>query len=82
MPPFQNRWEGRSRILEAKFMLWLISWPEAPRRAGQRARREQRTVLAPHPGAAFAWLVRQRPYVLSVASEVRIEPYRQLADQR
>lgn len=63
-------------------MLWLISWPERPRREGDRSRWEQRTVLADTSGQAFAHLVQQKPYVLTVAQQVRVEPYRELARLR
>lgn len=56
-------------------MLWLVSWPERGKRCG-------RTVMADTSGQAFAWLVRQRPYVLADASAVSVEPYRTIAARR
>jgi hypothetical protein len=57
-------------------MLWLVSWPE--RRPGERSRREHRIVLADTSGQAFVWIAKLKPLVLSVAQEVRVEPYREL----
>jgi hypothetical protein len=63
-------------------MLWLVTWPERPRLEGARRERHQQTVLADTSGQAFVHVVRQRPYVLTVAQEVRVEPYRTLAVRR
>jgi hypothetical protein len=48
--------------------LWLVTWP-------QGARKERATYLVPHRGAAFDWLVRQRPWLLPVAEHVDVEAY-------
>ncbi len=51
--------------------LWTVSY------FSDSGPREYRTTpYLPHAGAAFAWLIKQRPYLLFRPEEVEVRPWR------
>ena len=56
--------------------LYLLRWPHP---LGERRPRESATTLAPNAGAAFVWLVRQRPALLADPAQITVQPWRQIA---
>lgn len=51
--------------------LWLVSFFN-----GNGIREYRTTPYLPTQGAAFAWLIQQRPYLLTRPDEIEVRPWR------